>query len=170
MLNFNGETIMTPRIAMRITILVFLFSFILPGLARGKEESGPAAEKVKTEILKIEMEKLNGLRQNGSVAADWFHRYSDVDQVHTSHDGSVETTAEHEAKLSSSQVAIVTMKQFDYRVRVFENGNVAVVTYKQIGQLQGQLHPVEGVATDVWVKEDVGWQRVVHSSHQLIKK
>jgi ketosteroid isomerase-like protein len=151
-------------------LLSMLLAGSLVGFVKAREITGDKAEEAKKEIAKIEQGKLITLRNNGPDAADWFHRYDDDDLVMTVRDGSTETKAEHEPKLRFNQVAIVSMKQYDHRVRVFGNGDVAVVTYKQIGQLEGQAHPSEGVTTDVWVKEDGGWQRVVHNVHQVVKK
>lgn len=154
---------------MRKVLLLSLVAVSVIGLTKAKEETGPAAEEVKKEILKIEQDKLLSLRQNGPASADWFHRYCEPDSIMTSENGRIETKAEHEARLRTKQVAIVSMNQYDHRIRVFQNGTVAVVTYRQMGQLEGQDHPIEGVATDVWVKEAEGWQRIVHNTHAVVK-
>lgn len=150
-----------------ILSMLLAASWVVP--VRAQEMTGEAAERAKSEVLKIEREKLGGLRQNGSTAADWFNRYNDDSMVLANPDGTIETKADHADRLRSKQVAIVSMKQYGRRVRVFAGGNVALVTYKETGQLVGQSHPVDGVTTDVWIKKDIGWQRILHSEHYILK-
>src|SRR6266404_1640621 len=108
---------------MRRILFATLAGVLLVGLAKAQEMTGPVAEKAKKEVLKIETEKLGDLKQNGSEAADWFDRNDDAGMIMAGSDGLIETKSEHEAKLRSSQTAIVTMKQYDHRVRIFGDGN-----------------------------------------------
>jgi hypothetical protein len=150
-------------------LLSTLVAVSLVGSVKAQEMTGEVAGKGKQEILKIEQEKLGSLKQNGSAAADWFDRYDDDGMITAGSDGLIETKAEHKARLRSSEVAIVTMKQYDHRIRIFANGNVAVVTYKETGQLVGQREPHDGVTEDVWIKKDGQWRRILHSQQRVVK-
>jgi hypothetical protein len=154
---------------MRRILFATLMGVLLVGLAKAQEMTGPVAEKAKKEVLMIETEKLGDLKQNGSEAADWFARVDDDGMILVSADGVIETKSEHEAKLRSSESAIVTMKQYDHRARVFADGNVVVVTYKQTGQTVGQGGPSDGVTEDVWIKKDGKWMRILHSLQRVAK-
>ena len=154
---------------MRRILLSVLVAGSLVGTLGAQEMTGEVAEKARAEVLKIETDKLGGLRQNGSPAADWFTRYNDDGSILANPDGTIETKTEHADRLRSKQVALVSMKQYDHRIRIFAGGNVALVTYKERGQLVGQQHPVDGVTNDVWIKKDGAWQRILHSEHYLAK-
>lgn len=154
---------------MRRILFTMLVGVLLAGVAKAQEMTGPLAEKAKQEVLKIETEKLGDLKQNGSEAADWFARVDDDGMILASADGVIETKSEHEAKLRSSEAALVTMKQYDHRVRVFADGNVVVVTYKQVGQSVGQGAPSDGITEDVWIKKNGKWLRILHSLQRVAK-
>ena len=154
---------------MRRILFATLVGVLLVGPVKAQEMAGPVAEKAKKEVLMIETEKLGDLKQNGSEAADWFARVDDDGMILASADGVIETKSEHEAKLRSSESAIVTMKQYDHRARVFADGNVVVVTYKQTGQTVGQGGPSDGVTEDVWIKKDGKWMRILHSLQRVAK-
>ena len=154
---------------MRRILFAMLVGVLLVGLAKAQEMTGPVAEKAKKEVLMIETEKLGDLKQNGSEAADWFDRVDDDGMILASADGVIETKSEHEAKLRSRESAIVTIKQYDHRARVFADGNVVVVTYKQTGQTVGQGGPSDGITEDVWIKKDGKWMRILHSLQRVAK-
>ncbi len=154
---------------MRRIFLPILAGVLLVGLVKAQEMAGPVAEKAKKEVLQIETEKLGDLKQNGSEAADWFARVDDDGMIMANADGTIETKSEHEAKLRSSQSAIVSMKQYDHHARVFADGNVVVVTYKQTGQQAGQNGPSDGITEDVWIKKDGKWVRILHSLQRVAK-
>lgn len=139
------------------------------GFAGVQQMTGGRAEKAKQEVLKIEKDKLGDLRQNGSEAADWFDRYDDDGMINAGSDGNIETKAEHEAKIRSKQQAIVMVKQYDYRVRIFANGNIAIVTYKVKYQRVAQLRREDAVAEDVWINKDGKWLRILHSTQRVVK-
>jgi hypothetical protein len=154
---------------MRRILFATLVGVLLVGPVKAQEMTGPVAEKAKKEVLMIETEKLGDLKQNGSEAADWFARVDDDGMILASADGVIETKSEHEAKLRSRESAIVTMKQYDHRARVFADGNVVVVTYKQTGQTVGQGGPSDGITEDVWIKKDGKWMRILHSLQRVSK-
>jgi hypothetical protein len=154
---------------MRGILLSMIAVISLVDFAGAQEMTGGGAEKAKQEVLKIEQDKLGHLRQNGPEAADWFDRYDDDGMINAGSDGNIETKTEHEAKIRSNQLAIVTVKQYDYRVRIFANGNIAIVTYKVKGQRVGQPEPLDGVAEDVWINKDGNWLRILHSTQRVVE-
>jgi hypothetical protein len=64
------------------------------------------------------------------------------------------------------------MKQDGHRIRVYDNGNVAVVTYHALGELErsGKVTPRESTFSDVWVKRNGAWLRVLHIEREISKK
>jgi len=61
------------------------------------------------------------------------------------------------------------MKQDGHHFRVYDNGNVAVVTYHALGELErgGKITPRESNFSDVWVKQSGAWLRVLHIEREL---
>jgi hypothetical protein len=156
----------------RIPVLMLL-GCLLVGVhfIKAQESTGPAAEKSKQEVLKIETDKVdNSLKHNGDSAADWFDRYDDEAMIMAGSDGLVETKAQHEARLRSSEVAIISMHQYDHQARVFLDGKVVLLTYKQTGQMVGQSEPHDGVTEDVWINKDGKWVRILHSNQRVAAK
>ena len=154
---------------MRGILLSMIAVVSLVGFAGAQEMTGGLAEKAKQEVLKIEQDKIGNLLQNGSEAADLFDRYDDDGMINAGSDGNIETKAEHEAKIRSKQQAIVMVKQYDYRVRIFANGNIAIVTYKVKYQRVAQLRREDAVAEDVWINKDGKWLRILHSTQRVVK-
>ena len=154
---------------MRRILVSILLTAMCAGIAKAEEMTGEAAEKVKQEIIKIETSKVGTLLEGGSTAADWFDRYDDPSGIVVGFAGNVDEEASHAAKLRSNRIGAVTLKQYGHRVKVFDNGNMAMVVYKIDAELKESLHhPVQGdMAVDVWVKENGNWQRVLHDVHRV---
>jgi hypothetical protein len=149
-----------------------LLSGSLGGIIAAQAISGPKAENVKKEIMKIEDEKVAGLLRGGSEPVDWIKQYDAEDIAQTNIDGSSPTKAEVAAGLQPGVFKMHSMNQDGHRFRVYDNGNVAVVTYHALGVLErnGKVTPRESNFSDVWVKQNGAWLRVLHAERELTKK
>src|ERR1700680_138120 len=157
---------------MRKLLLATLLAVSLPGMIAAQAITGEKAETAKKEILKIEDEKVAGLLRGGSEPVDWIRQYDAEDVAQTNIDGSSPTKAEIEAGLQPGVFKMHSMNQDGHRFRVYDNGNVAVVTYHALGVLErnGKVTPRESNFSDVWVKQNGAWLRVLHAEREVTKK
>jgi hypothetical protein len=157
---------------MRKFLLATLLTVWLPGMISAQAITGEKAETVRKEIMKIEDEKVTGLLKGGSDPVDWIKQYDAEDVAQTNIDGSSPTKAEIEAGLQPGVFKMQSMKQDGHRFRVYDNGNVAVVTYHALGVLErsGKVTPRESNFSDVWVKQNGAWLRVLHAEREIAKK
>ncbi len=134
--------------------------------------TGEKAEQVKKEIMKIEDEKVAGLLRGGSEPVDWIKQYDSEEIAQTNVDGSSPGKAEIEAGLRPGFFKMHSMKQDGHTFRVYDDGKVAVVTYHALGELErnGKVTPRESNFSDVWVKQDGKWLRVLHAEREVAKK
>src|ERR1700682_423703 len=98
--------------------------------------TGNEAEKVKDEIIKLEEEKASMILKGGSIAADYYDRFYDDDEAYLSSGRGSRTKADILSDWRSGVPKILSTKHYDFRVRVFDNGNTAVVTYRATGAMQ----------------------------------
>jgi enoyl reductase-like protein len=153
-------------------LVAMLLAACLPGMIAAQAITGEKAEAVKKEIMKIEDEKVAGLLRGGSEPVNWIKQYDAEDVAQTNIDGSSPTKAEIEEGLKPEVFKMHSMKQDGHRFRVYDNGNVAVVTYHALGVLErnGKVTPRESNFSDVWVKQNGAWLRVLHSEREITKK
>src|ERR1700693_2636264 len=157
---------------MRRIFCAFLLTVTFAGVVFAQEVTGAKAEAVKKEIMKIEDEKVAGLLRGGSEPVDWIVKYDAEDIAQTSVDGSTPNKAQIEAGLQPGGFKMHSMKQDGHRFRVYDDGNVAVVTYHALGVLErnGKVTPRESNFSDVWVKQNGAWLRVLHAEREIAKK
>jgi hypothetical protein len=157
---------------MRKVLFATLLTVSLAGIVAAQAITGEKAEAVKKEILKIEDEKVAGLLRGGSEPVVWIKQYDAEEVAQTNIDGSSPTKAEIEAGLQPGVFKMHSMKQDGHRFRVYDNGNVAVVTYHALGVLErnGKVTPRESNFSDVWVKQNGAWLRVLHAEREITKK
>ena len=153
-------------------LLSTLLGISLAGIAFAQAITGAKVEAVRKEIMKIEDEKVAGLLKGGSEPVDWIRQYDAEDVAQTNIDGSSPSKAEIEAGLQPGVFKMHSMKQDGHRFRVYDNGNVAVVTYHALGVLErnGRVTPRESNFSDVWVKQNGAWLRVLHAEREISKK
>jgi uncharacterized protein DUF4440 len=134
--------------------------------------TGEKAEEVRKEIMKIEDEKVAGLLRGGSEPVDWIKQYDAEEVAQTNIDGSSPTKAEIEAGLEPGVFKMHSMKQDGHKFRVYDDGKIAVVTYHALGVLErnGKLTPRESNFSDVWVKQNGAWLRVLHAEREITRK
>jgi hypothetical protein len=149
-----------------------LLSVSLAGIIAAQAITGQKAETVKKEIMKIEDDKVAGLLKGGSEPVDWIRRYDADDIAQTNIDGSTPTKAEVEAGLQPGVFKMHSMNQDGHNIRVYDNGNVAVLTYHALGVLErnGKVTPRESNFSDVWVKQNGAWIRVLHNEREITKR
>jgi Domain of unknown function (DUF4440) len=157
---------------MKKYLFATLLAASLAGIVAAQAITGTKAENVKKEIMKIEDEKVAGLLRGGSEPVDWIRQYDAEDIAQTNIDGSTPTKAEVEAGLQPGVFKMHSMNQDGHRFRVYDNGNVAVVTYHAHGVLErnGKVTPRESNFSDVWVKQNGAWLRVLHVEREIPKK
>jgi ketosteroid isomerase-like protein len=147
------------RILLTILLAVSLVRFV-----KAQEMTGEKAEEVKKEILEMDQEKIAALTGPRSVAADWSRRVDADGLAFTSADGSMLTKAEHLAQFWSGERKALSLKDDDFRVHVYANGDTAVLTYRANTtiELKGKASTHQNRITDVYVKENGAWRRIVH--------
>lgn len=150
------------------TLLAGSLAGALPAQTVSKEK----AEAVKKEIMAIEDDKVAGLLRGGSEPVDWIVKYDAEDIAQTNIDGSNPTKKQVEDGLQPGVFKMHSMKQDGHRFRVYDNGNVAVVTYHALGVLErnGKVTPRESNFSDVWVKQNGAWLRVLHEEREIAKQ
>jgi ketosteroid isomerase-like protein len=156
---------------MRRIFFAFLLCVCSAGVVFAQEVTGAKAEAVKKEIMAIEDEKVAGLLRGGSEPVDWIVKYDAEDIAQTDVDGSTPNKAQIEAGLQPGVFKMHSMKQDGHRFRVYDDGNVAVVTYHALGVIErnGKAADRENLFTDVWVKQKGAWLRVLHQERDLPK-
>jgi ketosteroid isomerase-like protein len=157
---------------MRRIFFAVLLTILLAGIVRAQEVTGEKAEAVKKEIMKIEEEKVAGLLRGGSEPVDWIAKYDAEEIAQTDVDGSTPNKAQIEAGLQPGTFKMHSMKQDGHRIHVYDDGNVAVVTYHALGVIErnGKTSNRENIFTDVWVKQKGAWLRVLHQERDMPKK
>ncbi len=158
--------------SMRRILYTALLTVSFAGAVCAQEVTGAKADAVKKEIMKIEDEKVAGLLRGGSEPVDWIVKYDAEDIAQTSVDGSTPNKAQIEAGLQPGVFKMHSMKQDGHRFRVYDDGNVAVVTYHALGVIErnGKAANRENLFTDVWVKQKGAWLRVVHQERDMPKQ
>jgi hypothetical protein len=148
----------------RIFVSILLAVSVV-GLLKAKEEAGNVADEARKEVLKIENDKIPILVQGGPAAAEWWSSHNDEDIAYTSSKG-VLTKEQVVDEWRSGSRSLLSNKQYDFRVRIYEKGTVAVVTYlgdtKRKNSAGGEDVTTHSATTNVWVKQDGKWVRVVH--------
>jgi uncharacterized protein DUF4440 len=169
---FDLAAIALMETTMRKAILAAILGISFAGTIGAQAISGEKAEEVKKEILKIEDEKVAGLLRGGSEPVDWIRQYDAEEIAQTNIDGSSPGKAEIEAGLQPGVFKMHSMKQDGHKFRVYDDGKVAVVTYHALGVLEhnGKVTPRESNFSDVWVKQNGAWLRVLHAEREITKK
>src|SRR5437016_2192899 len=145
--------------------MVLAFSVI--GFAKAQEITGPAAEKTKKEVLKLEDEWVTASLKSNDAAAEYYES-NDADGLVLMTNGQLLTKAQRVKAARTALMKIVSLKEEDVKVHVYDNGNLAVVTAKHIQDfdLNGKVTSNPTVAVTVYVKQNGTWRSVVHAVHR----
>lgn len=151
---------------MQRVLLSTLLVASLAGFVKAQQTTGEAADKARADIMKLEKGKVPLLLKGGPAFADWFDKYDADDVLIINGDGSRISKAEHVNNWRSGKMTQSKNYQHDHEVYIYDKGNVAVVTYvgTTTDTLGGKTAVHVGRATDVWVKQDGNWLRVVHGN------
>src|SRR5579864_4255431 len=126
---------------MQRVILAMLLAVSCLSIAKAQEFSGESAEKIKSEVIKIEQDKVSMMMKGGPAAADWFERFETDSMVWISVSGGMSvkgqrTKAEMVAEWRSGARKMFNVKHYDFHVHLYENGNTAAMTYRASGTIQ----------------------------------
>jgi hypothetical protein len=154
---------------MQRLMLSVLLAVSLVGLVKAQEAAADKTEEVRKEIMQIEQEKGAGLRKSVDATVDWFERVNAPDMVYwyQDHNGlHLVTRDEVVAQFRSGERKVFGNTYSDYRLRVYGNGNAAVLTYRtsQNMEMSGKPSTRQSWSTDVYAKDNGVWRRVVHLS------
>jgi hypothetical protein len=160
---------MTKRIA-----LLLALGLGFSGFVKAQETTGPKAEKVKKEILKVEDEKLKAFQSTGTgtnICPDWVKANDAEAIVHINADGTEDTKAGLVKDLEKRNRILHSLRYGPQNIRVYgdgENGTTAVTTYATYDDIEvyGKRTNSEHYSLDVWVKRDGKWWFVAHSVHE----
>src|SRR6202166_2820491 len=157
--------------SMRRIFFALLLTVSFAGVVFAQEVTAAKAEAVKKEIMAIEDEKVAGLLRGGSEPVDWIVKYDAEDIAQTNIDGSNPTKKQVEDGLQPGVFKMHSMNQDGHHFRVYDNGNVAVVTYHALGVVErnGKSVNRENLFSDVWVKQNGTWLRGLHQERDMPK-
>jgi hypothetical protein len=154
----------------------YLLSFLLAGsfisFSNAQEMSSGQAEEVKKAILKLEEDRYNTLIKGGSFAADWVKSHDDDEMVMVEGDGSTVDKQRHIHQFQTGTRKDLSIKDTDFKVHLFGNGTVAVVTFHADNGviLEGNTIIQQSLSSNVWVKESGTWRRVLHQVSKIPTK
>lgn len=139
-------------------VLAALLAIWSVGLVNAQEISGQKAQETKAEILKLEHEKVRALERGGSVAADFLALHDADDIAYTGPNGSAVSKAALVAQWRSGIRKVMHMHHYDYHIRIYANGDVAVVTY--LGKDTMNDRPY--TTTEALIRQHGMWRTIVH--------
>ena len=162
---------------MQKLLLSMLLAVSLAGFVKADDimMTGPVAEKVKKEIVDLLMEDLKAFDKGGNVAADFIDRH-EVDSIlylNAGGGGNQQLTkAQRVQEWRNGSRKILSHSRHDIRVRVYDNGNVAVADFindqathsNGKDQTPGSIHVLR-----VYVKNNGIWRTVVFDTFPMPK-
>lgn len=148
---------------MRKVLLLGVLSVLWAGYARAQQTTGPAAEEARKQVMQFEKEKVPLLLEGGNAFADWLYKMDAEDVLHIGQDLR-RSKAEQVALWRSGNMTQFMNDQREHQVYVYDNGNLAIVTYigTTFQTVYGRTYRSNVRCVDSWVRQDGKWQRVVH--------
>jgi hypothetical protein len=153
---------------MRKILFLVALSVLWAGYARAQQTTGPAAEQARKEIMQFEKEKVPLLLQGGYHFSDWLSKMDAEDSLFIGHDKR-RTKLEQVELWRSGNMVQHSNDQRDHKVFVYDNGNLAIVTYvgRTVNTVNGITAASNDRCVDTWVKQDGVWKRVVHINSRI---
>ena len=154
----------------RILFLILLaVSWV--GSAGAQEMCGPAAEKVKAELLKFKQEQdkaFDSTRTSYNYTKEWFSRYEADGLVHM--EDRVRNKTELVDELDTGKRKIISSKHYGHQFHIYGNGKeatLAIVTYyiDVVLELNGKREIINDFAVDTLIKSGGQWYVAVHAPH-----
>lgn len=156
----------------RIALAVLLV--LSPGLIRAQETTGPVAEKIKQEVLKLKLEQDKAFDSTSSahnVAPEWAQKYESGGLVHYTN-GRLHNKAELIDELRTGKRTIISSKHYGHQFHVYGHGGdgtTVIVTYfvDVIMEVDGKRINHHSFAIDTFVHQNGQWWCAVHSDHTI---
>jgi hypothetical protein len=147
----------------KFLILFAVALSVAAGYARAQQSD--VNKEAERQVMKLENEKIAVMLKGGPEAADWFQKIYTDDISYTVGAG-FQPKSQTVDEFRSGARKLLSIKHDDYRVRVYNNGNTAILTYRgnDVMQRNGVAGKPELVrTTDVYVKQNGAWKIAVHS-------
>jgi hypothetical protein len=169
------EGYMDIRKVILLPALSLMLAGAFTGIARAQDSTGPKAEAVKQEILKLEEVKLKAFQSTGTdknICPEWVQENDAENIVHINADGTEDSKAGLIKDLQKQNRILHSLHYGPQHIHVYgdgSDGTTAVTTYSTFDDIEvyGNRTKSEHHAADVWVKRDGKWWFVVHSVHNL---
>ena len=154
---------------MQRVLYVVLLALSIAATVQAQETTGPVAEQTREEVMQFEKEKVPLLLKGGAAFADFFDRVDADDVVMINGNGSTITKAAHVANWRAGGQKMLSNDQHDHHLYVYDNGNVAVVTYvgTTTDERNGKISTNTVRCADTWIKQDGKWLRIVHANTDI---
>jgi hypothetical protein len=171
----NWEAHMNIRKVLLIPAMGLALVCTFTGIVKAQDTTGPEAEAVKKEILKLEEEKLKAFQSTGTdknICPEWVQDNDAENIVHINADGTEDTKVGLIKDLQKQNRILHSLHYGPQHIHVYgdgSNGTTAVTTYSTFDDIEvyGNRTKSEHHAAEVWVKRDGKWWFVVHSVHNL---
>lgn len=155
----------------RIVLAVLLM--LSPGLIRAQETTGPVAERIKQELLKLKLEQDKAFDSTSSthnIAPEWAQKYESEGLVH--YTNRLRNKAELVDELRTRKRNIISSKHYGHQFHVYGDGGdgtTVIVTYfvDVIMELDGKRINHHSFAVDTFVHQKGQWWCAVHSDHTI---
>jgi hypothetical protein len=156
---------------MRNILLLALASVLWVGSAGAQQTTGKAAEDARAQVMQFEKDKVPLMLKGGSAFADWLDKMDAEDSIFINEDGSRRSKVQQLEIWQTGNKKQSANNQHDHQVFVYDNGNVAIVTY--IGPttetVNGKIITSNIRCADTWVKQNGKWMRVVHANTRILE-
>ena len=151
---------------MQKTLLLVVLSVSWVGYTRAQQTTGKVAEETRKEVMQFEKEKVPLLIKGGAAFADWLQKVDADDVIHMGANGKRNNKTAQVELWRSGNMTQSSNFQHDHEVFVYNNGNVAIVTYvgTTVDTVNGVTTVDIGRCADTWVKQNGKWLRVVHAN------
>lgn len=150
----------------RYLVMSALLVISTVGVAGAQQgDANKVNKEAEQQVMKLENEKIAVMLKGGAEAAGWFQRIY-TDDISYTVAGGFRPKSETVDEFRSGARKLLSIKHDDYHVRVYNNGNTAILTYR--GQDVMQTNGIAGKqelvrTTDVYVKQNGAWKIAVHS-------
>jgi hypothetical protein len=158
---------------MRRLLLMVLLAMLPAGLARGQETTGPVAEKIKQEILRLKLEQdraFDSTSSSHNYAPEWAQNNEADGLVH--YTDRLRNKAELIDELRTGKRTIITSRHYGHQFHVYGDGGdgtTVIVTYfvDVTLEVNGKRSNHHSFAIDTFVHQKGKWWCVVHSDHTI---
>lgn len=142
-------------------LFAILFAAPLASVTQAQEQTGPKAEQIKKDILKLEGERSQALEKGDIAALD---RILAPDYVYVNVFGELNAKAERLSTTQSGVSKHETLTEDDFRVHVY--GDTVILTGRASGVVdyKGKVNDKVRRFTNVYMKLNGQWRLVSHQA------